>query len=401
MFCWQRIKAVWCIVFNFILSFHEKFLNFISVIYLIIKHFCRFGSDNDFILRVAPLRDKTKDYYRNYFPPPLYGIPPNKKNKEGKQYEKYGLFLWPDYLYVYIRYYFWLLLLTIVPFLYLYKYIGSANNLIYYAIVLLIIIAILIRVLFILLSLNAPPVLNKVWALWPESQYQRFLTVPHLTDLHRSDKKKDSSQYWKPDESLGLSHQPMFYRIGKNTLQEIILSLAIFDFLFQSKNDIGEDEAARKSLKIQGWFYLFSPAIISYFLLMLAFFISAYFYPTNLKEFCPVEAYYCNENAIPALLRLPYFYVFLVVTWSILTFRMIMRQMNFLEKLQKEVREGRYDVHLELIPQQILNVVSTIPSDKQISKGIEKIETMLRFVQAGALASFFMLLEIFSSAFSS
>ena len=399
MFCWQRIKAAFSVILNFLLSFDEKFFDFLYIGKLLFKYLCRFGSKNDFILRVAPLTDKSKDYYRNYFPPPLYGVPPNKKKQEGEDYKKYGLFLWPDYLYVDVRYYLVLLVLTIFPFIYLFKYASESPLLkdACYAIALLLVIVILLRVAFILVALYSPPVLTKIWSLWPETQYQRFLTVPHLTDLHRADKNRnEETQYWQPDKSLSLLHQPMEYRKGKNTLQEVILSLAIFDFLFHSKNDIGEDEAARKSLKMRGWFYLFSPAIISYFLLMLAFFVSAYFYPANLSEFCQD----CQTRKIPALLRLPYFYIPLVIIWSGLTFKMIIRQMNFLQNLQKDVREGRYDVHLELIPQQILNVASNIPSDKQISKGIEKMETILRFVQAGALATFFMMLEIFASAFN-
>ena len=398
-FCWQRIKSAFSVILNFLLSFDEKLFDFLYIVKLLFKYLCRFGSKNDFILRVAPLRDKSKDYYRNYFPPPLYGVPPNKKKPEGEDYKKYGLFLWPDYLYVDVRYYFFLLILTVLPFIYLFEYTGQASSTkhICYAVALLLIIAIVLCIAFILVALYSPPVLTKIWSLWPETQYQRFLTVPHLTDLHRADKnKKKTTQYWQPDNSLSLSHQPMEYRKGKNTLQEVILSLAIFDFLFHSKNDIGEDEAARKSLKMMGWFYLFSPAILSYFLLMLAFFVSAYFYPANLSQFCQG----CHVNDIPALLKLPYFYIPLVIIWSGLTFKMIIRQMNFLQSLQKDVREGRYDVHLELIPQQILNVVSNIPSDKQISKGIEKMETILRFVQAGALATFFMMLEIFASAFN-
>lgn len=392
----------------------EKIVYLFDIFLLVRRYYCRFGSNNDFILRVAPLRDKTQSYYRNYFPPPLYGTPPHKMaslSKEEKEYykkEKYGLFLWPDYLYKDINYYTWLLLAAVLPFVFLYWYSDKTSqiyNMVYGATLLLLVLMVSLRIVFILFALFSPSVLNKVWPLWPESQYHRFLTVPHFTDIarkdhkDRKDKKHTHNPYWKPDKSSPLSHQPMYYRKGKNTLQEVMLHLAIFDFLFHQKNEIGKDEAATKSLKLRGWFYLLSPAVITYFLLLICFFISVYFYPNQLHDLCCLKDK-CTITQIPALFRLPYFYTLLIIAWSLLTFKMIMRQMRFLERLRKEVREGYYDVHLELIPQQILNVVSDIPSDKQISHGIGEMEKVLRFIQAGALASFFILLEIFSSAFS-
>ena len=68
--------------------------------------------------------------------------------------------------------------------------------------------------------------------------------------------------------------------------------------------------------------------------------------------------------------------------------------------MQKEIREGYYNTHLHLIPQQILSVLAKIPSDTQISQGIKQVESMLRLVQAAALVTFFILIEIFSSGFS-
>jgi len=283
--------------------------------------------------------------------------------------------------------------MTLIPFItLLYCYPSKINKIsIYSALFILLGLTISAKIIFIIVSRRSPPILNKVWALWPESQYTRFLTVPHLSEITRKDKNKPQQQYWKPDKSSPLSHQPAYYAKGKNTLQEVMLHLSVFNFLFYEKNQIVKDSRASKALKKQGWFYLLSPAVIGYILLFLAFFMSALLYPSSFQD---------ELKQIPVLLRLPYFYVCLALIWSVLTFNIIMRHLRFLERLQKRVQEGFYDVHLDLIPQQILNVISDIPDDKLISKGMDEIENILRLVQAGALVTFLMVLEIFASGFS-
>ena len=379
----------------------------------------RHGSSSDFILKIAPLNEKKHDAYRNYFPPPHYGIPPGKSGEltedHSKDHAKYGLFLWPDRLYVNIRNYFVLLLFTLLPFICLAIECGWQYLLV--AVVLLV-VALSIKNIFTLYARKSPPVLSNIWALWTESQYNRFLNVPHLSELASKDEEKGKEYfpdqtYWKPDDSGPLSYQPSYYAKGKKTLQEVMLQLALFNYLFSSDNDTKRKDKApltekittdeknnavstckadkqvnqdSNSLRLEGWFYLLTPAIISYVLLFIAFFISTAFYPPSVKS-------------IPTLFRLPFFYVPLVLFWSYLTFKMILRQMRFLEKLQKEVREGYYDAHLDLIPQQLLTVISHIPNDKQIRKGMNEVAAMLRWVQAGALATFLIVLEIFASGF--
>jgi hypothetical protein len=287
--------------------------------------------------------------------------------------------------------------MTLVPFISLLLYDVSIDKTqkIYIPIIILVFIAILIKIIFIITANKTLPVLHQIWALWPESHYDIFLTVPHLSDIERKDKKKDDNKYWKPDRGSPLSHQPSHYAKGKNTLQEVILHLAIFDYLFHpsennnltKKKKNKKKNKYKKSLKMNGWFYLFSPAIISYILLLFSFFISAFFYPTE-----------CTKN-IPVLLRYPFWYAPLVIIWFAITANMIFKQISFLENLQEDIRDGYYNAHLDLIPQQILSVIAKVPSDRQISKGIEQVESILRWVQAAALVTFFMLLEVFSSGF--
>jgi hypothetical protein len=218
--------------------------------------------------------------------------------------------------------------------------------------------------------------------LWPESQFKRFLTVPHLSELAVTDKNKTNyNKYWQPDKKTPLEHQTFHYSKGKNTLQEVILHLAVFDFLFYPR---GTEKQEVNSLKMKGWLYLFSPAIIAYAGLFLVFFLNFTFY---------------ELAGIPKVshLTLSFFYVPIILIWSVMTFLMIMKQIKFLEKLQKNVREGYYNTHLEMVPQQILSAISAIPEDEQISQGLVQIKEILKFVQAGALVTFLIVLEIFSN----
>jgi len=386
-----------------------------TYIKLLWKYFWRFGTDNNFILRIAPLRDKTHDSYRNYFPPPCYGFPYGKTTQKiddpPERYQKYGLFLWPDRLYQDISYFSILLFATLFPFISLiYCEVNNQKNYKFYiAIAILITIAALVKIIFITTANKTLPVLHKIWVLWPESHYSRFLTVPHVLDISHHDKDKEKNKYWHPDKSkIPLSHQPEFYEKGKNTLQEVILHLAIFDHLFYYKkynkliknknismeskeiNNKRQENKYKNSLKVKGWIYLFSPAIISYLLLLFSFFVSSLFYPSSKEEI----------EQIPVLLRYPFWYAPLIIIWFALTANMIFKQISFLENLLEDVRDGYYNAHLNLIPQQILKVVNNIPSDKQISKGIEQVESILRWTQTAALVTFFILLEIFSSGFS-
>lgn len=367
------------------------------------KYRCRLGSDRDFVLRVAPLRDKKHSSYRNYFPPPLYGIPPGRSSGvDGdypENYGKYGLFLWPDKLYLDVSRYKWLLFLTLLPFVFLVASscvtsdisISKSNCSFYIlAIFLLSMFALSMKWFFILLFRYAEPVLSEIWSLWPESQYERFLTVPHFSELDRKDyqsKKTVRRKYWRPDIKSPLKYQPEYYGKGKKTLQEVMLHFSAFNYLFHRKK---KKNYSNNSLKMRGWIFLFSPIWISYLLILAAFFVSSLFYPTKLPDY----------QGIFSIIKFPYFYVFLIIIWSALTLRLIMRQIRYLENLNREIKEGYYEDHLDLIPQQILNVVDNIPRSRQIHKGIERVESAVRLVQAGALVTFLMIIEIFTSAYN-
>ena len=276
----------------------------------IIRNFYRFGTGNDFILKVAPLRDRDSKEYRNYFPMPGYGIPVGKKKPHNDEaHDKYGLFLWPDRLYQDVWRYVLLILCTLIPFVFLKLSSYKLNEGIFLvACIVLPCIALLMLVIFILYLRTSPPVLSEIWAIWPESQYGRFLNVPHLSELTYSDKKKADKKYWHkywhPDEKTSLKFQPSYYRADKNTLQEVLLHLSMFNFLFEkcgtknidskeknkklNKIKVGElvnvlEEKSINSyrvLKREGWFYLFCPAVISYLLLIVSLFISVSLYPT-------------------------------------------------------------------------------------------------------------------------
>lgn len=369
------------------------------------KYRRRLNSESDFVLRVAPLKNKKNSSYRNYFPPPLYGIPPGRSvegdNSNPSEYGKYGLFLWPDDLYRDVKRYTWLLLLTIVPFVFLafYEYLccpeSLLENRVYYYVLnisILLIITISMKWIFILLFRSSKPVLSQIWRLWPESQYERFSTVPHFTDLAQCDIGKKTNKYWKPDEDSPLKYQPEYYGKEKQSIQEVMLHFSVFDYLFKKKKK--GIVYIHNSLKMRGWLFLFSPIWISYLLLLISFFFTSFTYISNFSIISKLPP------DIPVLVVFPYFYVPLIIIWFSITFNLIIKQIDFLEQLNEDISNGYYEAYLELVPQQILRVVEKLPKTKQIRKGIERVESIVRVVQAGALVSFLMIIEIFSSAYS-
>ena len=195
--------TVWKRLFAYFSSFFSKILQQGTYIR---RTYFHFGTGNDFILRIAPLRDKDHDSYRNYFPPPCYGFPYGKTSytleDPPENYQKYGLFLWPDRLYQNAFHFFLLLIATVVPFTSLLCCRSNCeqNTQFYWAITILIFIAALVKIIFIFIATKKNlPVLHQIWALWPESHYSRFLTVPHLSHIARQDKNRNINKYWNPD----------------------------------------------------------------------------------------------------------------------------------------------------------------------------------------------------------
>ena len=358
-----------------------------------------FFSQNDFVLRIAPLKNpytrlfcRTRKHREDYFPPPGYGIPPRKKSTiETEPYTQYGLFLWPGKL---TREFFFFMLTVnsfiVFPFVFN-EHSWMKYHPVWFGVGFIIIMSLLSALLFRIVFKIMPPVLFQIWKVWPESQYANFLTVPHIIELKRKDKKRERREgdiYWHPDDPTPMRHQSSSYASGMNTLQEVMLHLAIFDFFFHKKAEKELGSEQYKSIKVGNWItYLLSPVWITYSLLLLFFFL----YQLEPPKF--------SLDKI-TLFQYPYNFAWATVSWFILSSYFIAKRIKSLKKQEAAVVKGYYDAHLELVPQQILNVITTIPDEDQIRGGIEKMATLLRTIQTVGLFGMFMLIEIFSSPYS-
>jgi hypothetical protein len=391
-------------------------------------------SDNDFVLRIAPLK-KDHEGYKDYFPPPGYGIPPgrNYKNNVTKKledinsYEKYGLFLWPGSLYgAFIKQTLWIQFLVpsmFVSYLIAETCIGYlGGGLIYLGIYFFIILmgVFLLNWIF----SQSPPVLSSIWSRWPYTQYEKFLSVPHCTVLHVKDRNPDhepdkNHPYWNPDKPVKYFHESAYFAKGTRTLQEVILHLAIFDFLFnksssesnsqvlrfdkegEKKNkvrivadDITFGPSGNQLIKSGHWLvYLFSPVLINYILLLFSFFVFAAIMPPFDFAKQGIEGRILFQ--FPFALALPLF------IWLYFSMRRIDEVKNYLRRIHREIEEEYYDGHLDLVPPPILNALENIPKGNHIQEGISEMDKLQQVIQAGALIAFLALLEIFSSAVSS
>lgn len=399
-------------------------------------------SEEDFVLRVAPIKDKSSKAYRDYHPPPRYGIPAGKGEaleEKAREFGRYGLYLWPSKIAPKL---FWSVLLThsLTPLVFLLPICGfnSITTFSFWAIYLvsLLSIAWLSLIVLNIIFSNSPTVLSRIWANWPESQYDKFLNVPHLSTLafkdigkyeqyeRRSnalrkkvtDKKSRNDledeqtlqglkRYWKPDSTMPMKYQSAYYARGTRTLQEVLLHLAVFDFLFEAKtaetdsqnpkNDSDLNNSPlffgsvnRHLLKQHSMFFVF-PILIHFFILLGLFLLYALIYtPPSLS------------NDYGLLLQYPFFFVVPLVSWFSFSFFYAMRVKKSLMSLYSDIKEEYFNAHLDLVPQQILHVLSELPDHDHIREGISNIERVQGLIQTVAIVSFFALMEIFSSGVS-
>jgi len=433
-------------------------------------------ADDDFILRVAPLHNRKSPAWRDYYPPPRYGIPPNHRLglSAKTQYTKYGLFLWPGKV---ARQFLFssLLIFLFVPLIFLVhinpeKYFCGAvlsatliiamifllwfiivylniSRLAYFwqkygiiicfaYIILIIVVASLIDVtylsgslyylsflftvilvswlIFVFLYWRAPAVLSNIWASWPKAQYERFSNVAHKSDLSFDDiLKKDEEPYWQPDKPRPMKHQRTVYGKGTRSLQEVLLHLAVFDFLFESnhnkkarkypnntsiennekelgsKKESNNDQYERYINSNTWLLYFFSPVWISFLVLMVVFCIYAMMQPHSL------------DNSYSLIVQFPYGFIIPLGIWGVVSLIFVARQRQFLINLHHNIKDNYFDTHLELVPQQILNELTRIPSEMHIKSGIEEMDKVQGVVQTVALLMFLAMMEIFASGYGS
>jgi hypothetical protein len=241
--------------------------------------------------------------------------------------------------------------------------------------------------------------MSNIWSSWPESQYEKFLNVPHKTDLALKDMDffeenlDPEHPYWQPDNRIKYFHESAFYAKGTRTLQEVILHLAIFDFLYNppSQPEEGKDVIDGTLIKQSHWLiYLFSPVVINLLLLLLVFFLFA------------VVAQPGNLNGdLAILLQFPYVFSLPIFIWLVVSMRYINDIKVKLSRMHREILDEYYDGYLDLVPQPVLNIWKNMPDANHIKAGILEMNKMQQVIQAGALLAFLGLLEIFSSTMDS
>jgi len=229
------------------------------------------------------------------------------------------------------------------------------------------------------------PIFSDVWKLWPESQYDLFLTVPHLVKVKYVDRQLPEHKYWRPDVSTPISHQSSEYSQGMNTVQEVLLNLAIFELFFYNddRNKSKDEHNGEHSIRLNHWFlYYFSPVWISYFILLAV--VLLYQLPGVEKAL---------HTSFP-FLDFPTNIVAAAMIWLLVSVRFIWKRIEFLRLLHKDVKEGVYESHLDLVPQKILKNITRIPHEQQIIAGIEHLQKVLNIVQIVAFTNIMLMLEV-------
>ncbi len=356
------------------------------------------SSNKDFVLKISPLPKRYRHLAIRNYPPPGYGVPPGKA-VEGrhKPSSHYGLFLYPARIAKSFLGLTALIYLCITPPIVL--KVLSDDSLYSYLIGLIIILLLTAFTYYFTMHFlfsRMAPVFTDAWQLWPESQYNLFLTVPHVIKLSLKDKLKEKflnkrikkHKYWHPDKQTAMSHQSSEYLEGMHTVQEVLLNLGIFELFFhkndetttENKNELSNEY---QSIKLNHWFiYYFSPIWISYFVLILT--IAIYqAYPFKIGYY---PLYDFPVNIIVA--------AFIWLVWSIV---FVWKRIEYLRLLHKDVKKGVYQSHLELVPQKILSSITKIPHEQQILAGINHLQKVLHIVQIAAFTNIMLILEVLSN----
>jgi hypothetical protein len=422
---------------------------------------------------------KTQPIAKN-FPPPGYGIPPGYddfvKKYNYKPSKEYGLYLCPGRINAAFYFLTWLLAgLIFTPFLYEFGYSYVALIITYYLLGYS-----LYKFLF---TKMMPTSLTQVWEKWPIPAYELFLSVPHSVSVSWHDRltriKKTSCKnnehdkdalptnyqkpqkyiFWNPDTKTPMWRQSTESSPNMHTLQELILNLAVFEFLFHRNNhqsvsqDLSETSNPKplervtpkvESIREYHWyFFLFSPILINLLLILLSIFLFSalkgeeaiqcssikpsseiqkqihttcitknYQYSSQCSsiELCSelqrkayetcIEKGYQFSSGFRLLLHFPYNIVIAVLTWFLFTLFYVSWILESLTDLSKKIRQDYFNAHLELIPQQILNQLSYIPTQQQIDSGIAYVKTILNWSSSIVFLGLMAVLEIFSQSAS-
>jgi len=367
-------------------------------------------SKSDFLLTIRPKAWQlhgTKHLRSLSFPPPGYGVPLGYKTNNYQPKKEYALFLLPGALQL------WFLAFTISLPIFLFLPLirnKTGEDWSSYLGMIFIYLLVSLAIYYILYKKIISPSLTSVWEKWPIPAYELFLSVPHSVHISRCDnpdkkyKPIKKHVFWRPDVKSAMYRQSTEHSPDMQTLQELILNLAIFEFLFHkqekqssTKNDklLEKDTiSTMKTIREQNWYlYLFAPVWINFLLISLSLlmFVSL---TTNVQPTYPNQTHSWSIIA-----NFPYNFLFAIFTWFILTAFYFAKVLNSLSVLSKKVQKGYFNAHLELIPQQILNELSYIPSHGEIETAMLHLRKMLGWISSVALIGLMAVLEVLSQAY--
>ena len=250
---------------------------------------------------------------------------------------------------------------------------------------------------------RTPPLINNVWKRWPITQYKLFLNVPHHVALSWKDQLIDRrkiindnalSRYWRRDDNTSFFQQSTSYAKNQKTLQEVMLHLALFDFLFhpkeqkskKNKKGKAKEQSRFSSLKFKNWLFLLSPVWLSLIMLLLSLTLMALF-PKN--TFCSLSGGIISNY--------PTNFIWAALVWLIISFFFMSRWLMELNKLNNDIHKGYFNTHLKLVPQQILGAMTEIPDPSQVREAISTLQRILNITMATLFTAILVILEILSN----
>jgi hypothetical protein len=372
-------------------------------------------SKSNFLLVIRPKPwqfFRKKPDYSLSFPPPGYGIPSGYENLVSPTSyhpkREYALYLLPGKLSrLFIAF------ALILPWFIFSPLKGEGAENISYPLMVLFYIGLSFIFYYLLYVKIMPASLTNVWKKWPIPAYELFLSVPHSVYISRSDRywrdstEKGLNQYkkikqyifWRPDVKSPMWRQSTEYSADMQTLQELVLNLALFELLFHKKinknkkNDkkFNQNDAfsSLKTLHEMRWYlYLFSPIWISLFLILL-----------SLVFFISIKSTVCHSTEWHLIANFPYNFISAVSLWYIFTVLYSVYILNYLNELSEKLRKGVFRDKLHLIPPQILDELSYIPSHREIEAAMHHLRKALGWISSVVFVALMAILEVISQAF--
>lgn len=379
------------------------------------------------------------------FPPPGYGIPLGYEHfVKAHNYQpknEYGLYLYPGRINLaMISLSLWLSFLVCAPFIN--EYESSHPT---YPLMILFYLLLAWLSYSLLFKKIMPASLTNVWEKWPIPAYELFLSVPHkvtissndcLTEINTHKHKLSLLEryqvpkeyiFWRPDKKTPMWRQSTENSPDMHTLQDLILNLAVFEFLFhkntsktikpemhaQEDKEIAPPSLLKKikpdeeSLREYHWyFFLFSPIMINLVLILLGIFLFSFLEGSaidgdtvipSIDKINPSSEENGNKiTKFTLITNFPYNFVIAVLSWFLFTIYYVHWILSTLTDLSKKIRHGYFNAQLDLIPQQILNELSYIPTQQQVDRGIGYVKNILSWSSGIVFLGLMAVLEILS-----